>query len=72
MYASYELIAKTKQNQVRDYIAEKLGGVGPRFVGILANTDPAARKYAEWTGRACIKDGIRWEVWFNKCRRLLL
>jgi len=49
-------------NQVREYIAEKLGGVGPRFVGILANTDPAARKYAEWTGRACMKDGIRYEV----------
>lgn len=51
--------------QIRDYIAEKLGGVGPRFVGILANTDPAARKYAEWTGRACIKDGIRYEVWLR-------
>lgn len=50
--------------QVREYITDKLGGVGPRFVGILANTDPAARKYAEWTGRACMKDGIRYEVCF--------
>lgn len=48
--------------QVRDYIKENLGGVGPRFVGILANSDPAARKYAEWTSRACSKDGIRYEV----------
>jgi len=31
-------------------------------VGILANNDPAARKYAEWTGRACEKDGLRYEL----------
>lgn len=24
--------------------------------------DPAARKYAEWTGRACEADGIRYEL----------
>lgn len=48
--------------KVRDYIKDQLGGVGPRFVGILANKDPAARKYAEWTNRACVKDGIRYEV----------
>lgn len=47
---------------MRDYIRDKLGGVGPRLVGILANQDPAARKYAEWTRRACTKDGIRYEV----------
>ena len=27
-------------------------------MGFLANKDPAARKYAEWTGRAATKDGI--------------
>ena len=25
----------------------------PRLVGFLANSDPAARKYAEWTERTC-------------------
>jgi len=25
----------------------------PKLVGFLANTDPAARMYAEWTGKAC-------------------
>lgn len=25
----------------------------PVLAGFLANTDPAARKYAEWTGRTC-------------------
>ena len=29
-----------------------------RLLATLANKDPAARKYAEWTGRACTKDGI--------------
>ena len=30
----------------------KLGRV-PLLVGFLANKDPAARKYAEWTDRTC-------------------
>jgi methylenetetrahydrofolate dehydrogenase (NAD+) len=38
-------------NEVRD------GASGlpktPVLVGFLANTDPAARKYAEWTRRTC-------------------
>ena len=25
----------------------------PRLVGFLANADPAARLYANWTGRTC-------------------
>jgi len=28
----------------------------------LANSDPAARKYAEWTGKACRADGLRYEL----------
>ncbi|KAH8064814.1 methenyltetrahydrofolate cyclohydrolase [Aureococcus anophagefferens] len=28
----------------------------------VANKDPAARKYAEWTGRAATKDGIEYEL----------
>jgi 5,10-methylene-tetrahydrofolate dehydrogenase/methenyl tetrahydrofolate cyclohydrolase len=31
-------------------------------VGLLANKDPAARKYAEWTGKACRADGLRYEL----------
>jgi len=34
----------------------------PLLVGLLANTDPAARKYAEWTGKACRADGLRYEL----------
>ena len=29
---------------------------------MLANTDPAARQYAEWTGKACKNDGLRYEL----------
>ena len=25
----------------------------PKLVGFLANTDPAARMYADWTGKTC-------------------
>lgn len=28
-------------------------GKSPLLVGFLANTDPAARNYAEWTDRTC-------------------
>lgn len=29
---------------------------------MLANNDPAAAQYAEWTGRACRADGLRYEL----------
>ena len=32
------------------------------LVGLLANRDPAAKKYAEWTGKACRADGLRYEL----------
>ena len=32
------------------------------MVGLLANKDPAAKQYAEWTGRACRTDGLRYEL----------
>jgi methylenetetrahydrofolate dehydrogenase (NAD+) len=34
----------------------------PLLVGLLANKDPAAQKYAEWTGKACQNDGLRYEL----------
>ena len=34
----------------------------PKLLGILANDDPAARKYAEWTGKACVNDGIEYQL----------
>ena len=36
-------------------VIENVSGLGksPLLVGFLANTDPAARKYADWTDRTC-------------------
>lgn len=34
----------------------------PLLVGLLANEDPAAIQYAEWTGKACRNDGLRYEL----------
>ena len=51
------VVAETLRQQIREDVAI-VPGARPRLVGFLANKDPAARKYAEWTGRACTKDGI--------------
>jgi len=34
----------------------------PKLVGILANDDPFARKYGEWTGKSCVADGMEFEL----------
>ena len=51
------VVAEKLREQIREDVAI-VPGARPRLVGFLANKDPAARKYAEWTGRACTKDGI--------------
>ncbi|GLD92241.1 hypothetical protein PINS_up000774 [Pythium insidiosum] len=55
-------IAEPFSIAVRQYIAEEMHGHGPKLVGLLANGDPSAKKYAEWTGKACRRDGIRYEL----------
>ena len=41
-----ELMVEVKKNL-------EILGKAPLLVGFLANDDPAARKYAEWTDRTC-------------------
>jgi len=41
---------------------EEKRGIRPLLVGLLANGDVAAKKYAEWTARACNADGIAFEL----------
>jgi hypothetical protein len=36
----------------------------PHLLGILANTDPAAKVYAEWTGKTCEEKYVRFQVSF--------
>ena len=57
-------VAKPFRAEIRTQV-QKLKDSGidaPLLVGLLANTDPAARQYAEWTGKACRADGIRYEL----------
>ena len=34
----------------------------PQVVGFLANTDPAARMYADWTGKTCTDNGFHFDL----------
>ncbi|KAH6567211.1 hypothetical protein BASA62_006231 [Batrachochytrium salamandrivorans] len=34
----------------------------PLLVGFLANNDPAARMYAQWTAKTCQQTGIAFEL----------
>lgn len=57
-------IAKPFRDEIREKtktLLEKTG-IKPVLVGFLANGDVAAKKYAEWTGNACIADGITFEL----------
>ncbi|KAI9329718.1 hypothetical protein BDR26DRAFT_841931 [Obelidium mucronatum] len=47
-------------NDLKKAISEKKKS--PLLVGFLANDDPAAKKYAEWTGKTCEDAGFRFEL----------
>ena len=49
------VLAGTVAKNLLTEVTEGLSGLGksPLLVGFLANTDPAARKYADWTDRTC-------------------
>lgn len=49
------VLAGTVAKNLLTEVSENLSRLGksPLLVGFLANTDPAARKYAEWTDRTC-------------------
>ena len=46
-------IAKGLLDEVRDGLSKL--GTKPLLVGFLASADPAARVYAEWTGKTCVE-----------------
>merc|ERR1719336_2110417 len=61
---SAEQVAAPFRQEVRE-AAQKLkeeGRTVPKLVGILANSDPFARKYAEWTGRTCVDNSLDFEL----------
>jgi len=57
-----EELAKPFRQEVRDAVAALEGQPPPKLVGFLANRDPAAKKYATWTGKAFEADGLRFEL----------
>lgn len=58
------VVAKQFRDEIKNKVAKMTanGEEAPLLVGLLANKDPAARQYAEWTGRACRNDGLRYEL----------
>jgi len=58
------IIAKSFRDEIKAKIQswKEQGIDAPLLVGLLANKDPSAKKYAEWTGKACKADGLRYEL----------
>eukprot|EP00514_Thraustochytrium_sp_LLF1b_P002866 CAMPEP_0184513786 /NCGR_PEP_ID=MMETSP0198_2-20121128/3609_1 /TAXON_ID=1112570 /ORGANISM="Thraustochytrium sp., Strain LLF1b" /LENGTH=325 /DNA_ID=CAMNT_0026903919 /DNA_START=190 /DNA_END=1167 /DNA_ORIENTATION=+ len=55
-------VAEPFREETQRLIAELPKEIKPLLVGFLASDDPASRKYAEWTGKSCEKDGINFEL----------
>jgi methylenetetrahydrofolate dehydrogenase (NAD+) len=55
-------LAEKFRGEIRERLASLGLAQGPLIVGFLANGDPAAKKYAAMTRKACEKDGIRFEL----------
>jgi len=55
-------VAKPFRDEIQAAVKALPQGVGPKLVGFLANNDPAARKYAEWTEKAFKNDLLRFEL----------
>ncbi|CAG8506799.1 430_t:CDS:2 [Ambispora gerdemannii] len=58
-------IAQVYRDEVKKIISSK--GIRPKLVGFLANNDPAAVKYAKWTGKSCQEIGVEFEL--RECPR---
>jgi methylenetetrahydrofolate dehydrogenase (NAD+) len=56
------------RKELKEALAE--AHISPLLVGFLANDDPAARKYAEWTQKTCEQTGLRFEL--RECPRVQL
>jgi len=63
-------VAKPFREEIKEAVAKLEGGVGPKLIGLLANGDPAARKYAEWTAKAFAADSLRFEL--RECEEMQL
>uniref|UniRef100_A0A7S2H6U4 Methenyltetrahydrofolate cyclohydrolase n=1 Tax=Zooxanthella nutricula TaxID=1333877 RepID=A0A7S2H6U4_9DINO len=55
-------VAKPFITEIQETTAKLAAEGRPKLVGFLANEDPAAAKYAEWTGRTFKRDGMNFEL----------
>ncbi|KAF8430311.1 hypothetical protein EV426DRAFT_580917 [Tirmania nivea] len=55
-----QTVAKSLLSEVQDNL--KKIGRSPLLVGFLANADPAARMYADWTARTCKENGFAYQL----------
>ncbi|KAI7865658.1 hypothetical protein BDF14DRAFT_1729942 [Spinellus fusiger] len=53
-------VSASFRDQIKKDIKER--NVNPTLVGFLANDDPAAIKYAEWTAKTCAETGVVFEL----------
>jgi methylenetetrahydrofolate dehydrogenase (NAD+) len=55
-------IALPFRQEIQEAVAAMPGGRRPKLVGFLANKDPAAKSYADWTARAFARDSLAFEL----------
>ncbi|KAI9311641.1 hypothetical protein BX666DRAFT_1994069 [Dichotomocladium elegans] len=53
-------VSASFREQIHKDIKERQ--IQPKLVGFLANEDPAAKKYAEWTAKTCAETGVLFEL----------
>ncbi|CAO3667093.1 hypothetical protein G6F70_005347 [Rhizopus microsporus] len=53
-------VSASFRDQIKKDIKER--DIHPKLVGFLANEDPAAMKYAEWTAKTCAETGVDFEL----------
>ncbi|KAI8384457.1 uncharacterized protein BYT42DRAFT_492662 [Radiomyces spectabilis] len=53
-------VSASFRDQIKADIKER--NIRPKLVGFLANEDPAAMKYAEWTSKTCAETGVEFEL----------
>eukprot|EP00128_Syssomonas_multiformis_P005165 Colp12_sorted_trinity150504_noHs@1913 len=53
-------VAESFRAEIKAAIEQK--NLQPLLVGFLANSDPAAKKYAEWTAKTCAETGVKFEL----------
>ncbi|CAO3600269.1 unnamed protein product [Absidia cylindrospora] len=53
-------VSASFREQMKKDIKER--NICPKLVGFLANDNPAAKKYAEWTAKTCAETGVAFEL----------